>query len=183
MEEAVEKIKDKLMVKGSQYKEIIAKLKTKPGPPGPPGTPGKPGRNGLPGKPGAPGSTGAPGPQGITGPPGKQGPQGITGARGVPGPRGPPDCNVYNPRASWQESDYVALQRMFKDRPTWEQINRNSKGGLCSNFRATLAFEQHNSPVGVWANANSFVFSPVNESPQCQMFGDSSVMGVYACQV
>ena len=33
---------------------------------------------------------------------------------------------------------------MFKDRPTWEQINRNSKGGLCTNFRATLAFEQHN---------------------------------------
>jgi len=56
----------------------------------------------------------------------------------------PPDCNVYNPRTSWQESDYVALQRMFKDRPTWEQINRNSKGGLCTNFRATLAFEQHN---------------------------------------
>jgi hypothetical protein len=24
--------------------------------------------------------------------------------------RTPPDCNVYNPRASWQESDYVALQ-------------------------------------------------------------------------
>jgi hypothetical protein len=58
--------------------------------------------------------------------------------------RFPPDCNVYNPRASWQESDYVALQRMFKDRPTWEEINRNSKGGLCTNFRATLAFEQHN---------------------------------------
>ena len=34
----------------------------------------------------------------------------------------PPDCNVYNPRASWQESDYVALMRMFKDRPTWEQV-------------------------------------------------------------
>jgi hypothetical protein len=36
----------------------------------------------------------------------------------------PPDCNVYNPRASWQESDYVALMRMFKDRPTWEQVAR-----------------------------------------------------------
>jgi hypothetical protein len=36
----------------------------------------------------------------------------------------PPDCNVYNPRASWQESDYVALMRMFKDRPTWEQVPR-----------------------------------------------------------
>ena len=89
MEEAVEKIKDKLAVKGTQYKEIISKLKTQPGPPGPPGTPGKPGRNGLPGKPGAPGATGPPGPQGITGPVGKQGPQGITGATGPPGPRGP----------------------------------------------------------------------------------------------
>ena len=97
--------------------------------------------------------------------------------------RVPPDCNVYNPRTSWQESDYVALQRMFKDRPTWEQINRNSKGGLCTNFRATLAFEQHNSPVGVWANQNSFVFSPVNGQAQCQMYGDKTVMGVYACQV
>lgn len=236
MEEAVEKVQDKLFQKGSQYKAIISKLATRPGPPGPPGVPGKPGRNGLPGKPGAPGITGAPGVQGITGPPGKQGPQGISGPEGPPGSRGPegivgrvgpvgpqgstgpqgpsldqlcgriggmtykgvcfkrsklegnadrfpPDCNVYNPRASWQESDYVALQRMFKDRPTWEEINRNSKGGLCTNFRATLAFEQHNSPVAVWANANSFVFSPVNESPQCQMFGDSSVMGVYACQV
>ena len=26
------------------------------------------------------------------------------------------------------------------------------------------------SPVAVWANANSFVFSPVNEAPQCQMY-------------
>ena len=34
----------------------------------------------------------------------------------------PPDCNVYNPRASWQESDYVALMRMFRDRPSWEQV-------------------------------------------------------------
>ena len=89
MEEAVEKIKDKLAVKATSYKDIIADLKTQPGPPGPPGTPGKPGRNGLPGKPGAPGTTGPPGPQGITGPPGKQGPQGITGATGPPGPRGP----------------------------------------------------------------------------------------------
>lgn len=54
----------------------------------------------------------------------------------------PPDCNVYNPKASWQESDYVALMRMFKDRPTWEQVNRDSPAGLCDNFKATLAFEQ-----------------------------------------
>merc|ERR1719183_713755 len=66
MEEAVEKIKDKLAVKGTQYKEIISKLKTQPGPPG---------------------ATGTPGPQGITGPVGKQGPQGITGATGPPRPR------------------------------------------------------------------------------------------------
>jgi hypothetical protein len=39
------------------------------------------------------------------------------------------------------------------------------------------------SPVGVWANQNSFVFSPVNGQAQCQMFGDSTVMAVYACQV
>ena len=39
------------------------------------------------------------------------------------------------------------------------------------------------SPVGVWANQNSFVFSPVNGQAQCQMFGDKTVMGVYACQV
>ena len=38
MEEAVEKIKDKLAVKGTQYKEIISKLKTQPGPPGPAGS-------------------------------------------------------------------------------------------------------------------------------------------------
>lgn len=55
----------------------------------------------------------------------------------------PPDCNVYNPKSSWSESDYVALMRMFKDRPTWEQVNRNGDGGLCTNYRATLAFEQH----------------------------------------
>ena len=33
---------------------------------------------------------------------------------------------------------------MFKDRPTWTEINRNSNGGLCTNFRATMSFEQHN---------------------------------------
>jgi len=236
MEEAVEKIKNRLFEKGRTYTDLIKHLKTKPGPPGPPGVPGKPGRNGLPGKPGAPGPTGPPGPQGLPGPVGKQGPQGIPGAIGPPGPRGPegvtgrqgpvgpqgragptgpslnelcsriggmvykgvcfkrsklggnsdrfpPDCNVYNPRASWQESDYVALQRMFKDRPTWEQVNRNGKGGLCSNFRATLAFEQHSSPVGVWVNKNSFVFNPTNSAPQCTMFGDKTAMAVYACQV
>lgn len=89
MEEAVEKVQDKLFQKGSQYKAIISKLATRPGPPGPPGVPGKPGRNGLPGKPGAPGITGPPGVQGITGPPGKQGPQGIAGPEGPPGSRGP----------------------------------------------------------------------------------------------
>jgi hypothetical protein len=36
MEEAVEKIKDKLEVKSTSYKDIIAKLKTQPGPPAPP---------------------------------------------------------------------------------------------------------------------------------------------------
>ena len=36
MEEAVEKVQDKLFQKGSQYKAIISKLATRPGPPGPP---------------------------------------------------------------------------------------------------------------------------------------------------
>ena len=88
MEEAVEKVQDKLFTKGSQYKAVISKLETRPGPSGPPGVPGKPGRNGLPGKPGAPGLTGPNGVQGIGGPPGKQGPQGIGGSQGGPGPRG-----------------------------------------------------------------------------------------------
>lgn len=65
MEEAVEKIKNRLFEKGRTYTDLIKHLKTKPGPPGPPGVPGKPGRNGLPGKPGAPGPTGPPGPQGL----------------------------------------------------------------------------------------------------------------------
>jgi len=236
MEEATEKIKNKLLEKSSEYKKLIKKLKTKPGPAGPPGVPGKPGINGLPGKPGAPGRTGAVGEPGIPGPPGQPGPQGIAGAVGPPGPRGPPgiegnpgpvgpqgpsgpvgpslnqlcarigglvykgvcfkrsklsgnsdnfppDCNVYNPRASWQESDYVALMRMFKDRPTWEQVNRDGDGGLCSNFRATLAFQQIKSPVSVWANQNSFVFSPTNTAPKCQLSADATTMAVYACQV
>jgi hypothetical protein len=50
---------------GSEYKKLIKKLKTKPGPAGPPGVPGKPGINGLPGKPGAPGRTGSVGEPGI----------------------------------------------------------------------------------------------------------------------
>jgi len=220
----------------SEYKKLIKKLKTRPGPAGPPGVPGKPGINGMPGKPGAPGRTGPVGEQGIPGPPGQPGPQGIAGAVGPPGPRGPPgiegnpgpvgpqgppgpvgpslnqlcarigglvykgvcfkraklsgnsdsfppDCNVYNPRASWQESDYVALMRMFKDRPTWEQVNRDGEGGLCSNFRATLAFQQIKSPVSVWVNQNSFVFSPTNAAPKCQLSPDDTTMAVYACQV
>ena len=38
----------------------------------------------------------------------------------------------------------VFTLQMFKDRPTWTEINRNSNGGLCTNFRATMSFEQHN---------------------------------------
>jgi len=73
---------------------------------------------------------------------------------------------------------------MFKDRPSWTEINRNSNGGLCTNFRATMSFEQHNSPVGVWLNRNSFLFNPSHDaSPPCQLFGDASSMAVYACQL
>ena len=205
MEDAVDKVTDKLEAKGKAFTKAIRKLKTQPGPPGPMGIPGKPGMNGAPGKPGAPGRTGAGGPPGPAGPPGPPGPQGITGASGPPGPRGPPgpegrigpvgpqgrrgptgaslnqlcsrigglvykgvcfkrsqltdnvdkpppDCNIYNPKASWQESDYVALMRMFKDRPTWEQVNRDSSAGRCSNFKATLAFSQ--KKVRVWCTSN-----------------------------
>ncbi len=34
--------------------------------------------------------------------------------------------------------------QMFKDRPTWTEINTGGNGGLCANFRATMSFEQHN---------------------------------------
>uniref|UniRef100_A0A6U4YR53 Uncharacterized protein n=1 Tax=Hemiselmis andersenii TaxID=464988 RepID=A0A6U4YR53_HEMAN len=236
MEQAIQKINDKLYEKKRLYKHAIRKLKTKPGPPGPDGYPGKPGADGLAGKPGKPGLPGPRGATGVRGPKGPPGPQGIVGPRGLQGPRGPPgpkgrggptgpagprgpvgsslatlcggigglvykgvcfkrakltgnadsyppDCNVYNPKSSWQESDYVALMRMFKDRPTWEQINRNSDAGLCTNFRATLAFEQHRSPVAVWLNKNTFEFKPTTAAAKCKMYGDSSVMGVYSCQV
>jgi hypothetical protein len=176
------------------------------GEPGIPGPPGEPGPQGIAGAAGPPGPRGPPGIEGAPGPVGPQGPPGPIGVtlnqlcsrigglvyKGVCFKRSklssnadtyPPDCNVYNPRASWQESDYVALMRMFKDRPTWEQVNRDSVGGLCSNFRATLAFQQIKSPVSVWVNQNSFVFSPTNGSPKCDMFPDSSAMAVYACQV
>lgn len=236
MEDAVDKVTDKLEAKGKAFTKAIRKLKTQPGPPGPMGIPGKPGMNGAPGKPGAPGRTGAGGPPGPAGPPGPPGPQGITGASGPPGPRGPPgpegrigpvgpqgrrgptgaslnqlcsrigglvykgvcfkrsqltdnvdkpppDCNVYNPKASWQESDYVALMRMFKDRPTWEQVNRDSSAGRCSNFKATLAFSQKKSPVDVWVNEKSFTYAPTNSAPKCEMFQGKTTMAVYACQV
>mmetsp|Transcript_40004 Transcript_40004/g.107051 ORF Transcript_40004/g.107051 Transcript_40004/m.107051 type:complete len:367 (-) Transcript_40004:420-1520(-) len=135
------------------------------GPPGPAGPAGQPGPQGITGPQGPPGPRGPPGVEGNPGPEGPQGPQGPLGPslnqlcsrigglvyKGVCFKRAkldanadsiPPDCNVYNPRASWQESDYVALMRMFKDRPTWEQVNRDGDGGLCTNFRATLAFQQ-----------------------------------------
>jgi hypothetical protein len=35
-------------------------------------------------------------------------------------------------------------EQMFKDRPTWTEINKGGNGGLCTNFRATMSFEQHN---------------------------------------
>jgi len=96
----------------------------------------------------------------------------------------PDGCDAYNPKESWGESDILAIQGMFKDRPTWTEINRNSNGGLCTNFRATMSFEQHNSPVGVWLNRNSFIFNPSHsDSPPCQLYGDDSSMAVYACQL
>ena len=35
----------------------------------------------------------------------------------------------------------------------------------------------------MWANQNSFVFSPTNTAPKCQLSADDTTMGVYACQV
>lgn len=184
----------------------------KPGESGPRGAPGvrgpqgQPGPQGIAGPRGAQGPRGPPGPRGRLGPEGPAGPVGATGSslamlcgkigglvyKGVCFKRSkltsnsdsfPPDCNVYNPKSSWAESDYVALMRMFKDRPSWEQVNRNSDGGSCTNFRATLAFEQHNSPVGLWVNKNSFSFKPTESADRCVMYGDNTAMGVYACQV
>ena len=39
----------------------------------------------------------------------------------------PPDCNVFNPRASWGRGDVVALMRMFRDRPGWEKVRRPAR--------------------------------------------------------
>jgi hypothetical protein len=39
------------------------------------------------------------------------------------------------------------------------------------------------SPVSVWVNQNSFVFSPTNAAPKCQLSPDDTTMAVYACQV
>jgi hypothetical protein len=47
MEEAVQKIKDKLYEKNKLYRSAINKLETKPGPAGPVGYPGKPGEDGM----------------------------------------------------------------------------------------------------------------------------------------
>ena len=96
----------------------------------------------------------------------------------------PADCNAYNPKQSWGESDIMALQAMFQDRPTWSEINKGANGGLCTNFKATMSFEQHNSPVGVWLNRNSFIYNPSRDAnPPCQLYGDDSSMAVYACEL
>ena len=38
----------------------------------------------------------------------------------------PESCEPYSPVASWEQSDFAALQSMFKDRDSWDQINRES---------------------------------------------------------
>lgn len=198
---------------------------------------GKQGPQGPEGNPGPQGPVGRQGPQGDVGGVGPQGPPGpigpsegamcaAIGGRTYQGicfkasklesntDNVPADCNAFNPKMSWSESDVIALQQvcrlplartlplalmllrghlaavgcmacfprphasadllaaillpvhvpslpagcsllclgwsgvwlsqMFKDRPTWTEINRNSNGGLCTNFRATMSFEQHN---------------------------------------
>jgi len=177
------------------------------GPKGIAGPVGKQGPHGVEGNPGPQGPVGRQGIQGEVGGLGPQGPPGPIGpsagamcaAIGGRTYQGicfkssklesnsdavPADCDAFNPKASWGESDIIALQQMFKDRPTWTEINRNSNGGLCTNFRATMSFEQHNSPVGVWVNRNSFIYDPLRDgNPPCQLFGDSSSIAVYACQL
>eukprot|EP00802_Teleaulax_amphioxeia_P009182 Tamp_09198.p1 GENE.Tamp_09198~~Tamp_09198.p1 ORF type:complete len:396 (+),score=94.50 Tamp_09198:1-1188(+) len=184
-----------------------------PGPAGYPGPKGISGPVGKQGPQGPEGNDGPQGPQGRQGPQGKLGGLGPVGPPGPIGPSEgalcakiggrtydgicfkaaplesnsdnvPADCDAFNPKRSWSESDVIALQQIFKDRPTWTEINHNSNGGLCTNFRATMSFEQHNSPVGVWLNRNSFIYDPSRDgNPPCQLFGDSSSMAVYACQL
>ncbi len=53
---------------------------------------------------------------------------------------------------------------MFKDRPTWEQVDRDSSGGRCENFKATLAFQQKR--VRVYGVCAEVVQSLVVKMPQ-----------------
>ena len=177
------------------------------GPKGIPGPVGKQGAQGPQGKRGPQGAAGVQGPQGGVGGVGPRGPPGPSGpsagalcsAIGGRTYQGiclkaaplesnsdnvPAGCKAYNPKVSWGESDILALQAMFKDRPTWTEINHNSDGGLCTNFQATMSFEQHNSPVGVWLNRNSFIYNPSRDAnPPCRLFGDATSTAVYACEL
>mmetsp|Transcript_17392 Transcript_17392/g.42199 ORF Transcript_17392/g.42199 Transcript_17392/m.42199 type:complete len:389 (-) Transcript_17392:163-1329(-) len=185
----------------------------KPGPMGPPGEEGVQGPKGRQGPQGYTGPPGPPGPQGPSGGTGPEGPVGPEGPSGPAGPSAsgmcsniggklykgicfkaskltanadkvPSGCTPFNPEASWDESDFSALQGMFKDRPTWNEINNNALGGRCGNFKATMSFEQHNSPVGVWLNQNTFFIDPDHTGdPKCMLYGDKSSVAVYACEL
>lgn len=124
-----------------------------PGPTGPAGGEGlkgpigKVGPQGWNGKRGPQGPEGEDGDQGLVGPLGAGGPAGPMGlsVNGYCNTIGgkvykgacfksslldsnadsiPEDCEAYNPVASWEQSDFAALQSMFKDRPTWDAVNR-----------------------------------------------------------
>jgi len=185
----------------------------KPGPMGPKGDEGIEGPQGRVGPQGYTGPPGPPGPQGIAGQQGPVGPVGPVGPNGPPGPSAnglcsqiggqlykgvcfkaskldtnadkvPDKCTPFNPEASWGAEDFSAIQSMFKDRPTWDEINNNALGGRCGNFKATLSFEQHNSPVGAWLNQNTFFYDPDKTGdPKCMLYGDKTSVAVYACEL
>jgi len=136
------------------------------GPVGVRGPEGKVGPQGFTGKRGPQGPAGVEGEQGIVGPQGAAGPPGPAGIsiNGYCNTIGgkvykgacfksavlsenadavPADCDPYNPVASWEQSDVVALQSLFKDRPTWDQINREPPlSPLPAKLRAAVA-QQH----------------------------------------
>ena len=44
---------------------------------------------------------------------------------------------------------------------------------------------QSQSPVSVWLNQNTFVYSPDDNknTPVCNLYNDATTMAIYACQV
>ena len=95
----------------------------------------------------------------------------------------PAGCTPYRPNVNWTKSDYDTICQRIEGSSACTFVDTDRNGGLCSNFKAILAYESNSLP-DVWVNNVTFSWDPATfGTDDCQLVADPPGTIVYACEL